>query len=332
MPKSPFDRILDKKTGLYYPAKPLKEFLVYDNGLSREKPDNYLNYTSLNIDMVVVKAGTNILTHKDRNRTITNMRCIAEDITELKDVRGYDFYLLHSGAIAEGRKQRLRLGICIPEIEKDSAKQKQQDAIYGQPKVYGEWEIHFYPQRTKESLLTHKDLSDKNSRKRVFNGYKEWLKDGVIPVINEDDKRSLEEIEDKNKLFRDNDGLSSLIAQCLKKDGHNPLLIILTNTDGLYSKESYDNGSYEPIRIVRNPDGMEKQISTDKSKSGRGGALSKVMAARDAANAGVPVVIANGMYCNHDSRYRTGKLPNRRYKVLNDILRGKVVGTRFMPK
>jgi len=68
------------------------------------------------------------------------------------------------------------------------------------------------------------------------------------------------------------------------------------------------------------------------SARGRGGLISKIEAAKDAASEGIYTVIANGQYCNHDSSYQRRKLNSRRrYNVLDSVLDGRVVGTRFIP-
>jgi len=262
------------------------------------------------------------------------MNCISEDLTRLRE-RGLNILLVTSGAIGLGRKARLRKGEKIPEREKDSPQQKRLDAIEGQFLLYELWRHHFYPQLVNESLVTHDDITNEQRNTRLLELYQRWLVCGRIPVINEDDKRSLEEIDIRLKgkrVFRDNDGLASLLAQFLKRAGYNPFLILLSNTDGIYTEESFRNGKYIPIRIVKDSTGLEEQALPISSTRGRGGEISKIEAARDASLNDILVVVANGQYCNHDAPYQKRKEGSqRRYDVLDSILDGRVVGTRFLP-
>ena len=198
------------------------------------------------------------------------------------------------------------------------------------------WRHHFYPQLVDESLVTHDDIRNPQGNANLLRKYQRWLSEDKIPVINEDDARSLEEIDISLKgerAFRDNDGLASLHAQFLKREGYNPLLILLSNTDGIYTAESFRNGEYTPIRVVKDSTGLEEQALPVSSTRGRGGVISKIEASRDAALDGIYVVVANGQFCNHDAPYqeRTNG-SQRRYNVLDSILDGRAVGTRFLPR
>lgn len=320
--------------GRYFRDTPASEFLVYDGSLHLEPPENYELYTNLNVDTLLVKVGTSILTHKDYRRTAHNVACFSEDLTRLRK-GGLNVLLVTSGAIGLGRKARLRRGERIPEDEKGTPEQKRQDAIVGQPLLYDLWRDHFYPQEVVESLVTHDDIRDPQKNAELLGKYQQWLSEGKIPIINEDDDRSLEEIDillNGERAFGDNDWLASLHIQSLKEAGYNPLLVLFSNTDGIYTAESFTDGRYIPIRIVKDSTGLEEQALTIGSARGRGGQFSKIGAARAAASAGVPVVIDNGQYCNHDASYQKRKPGSeRKYDVLDSILSGRVAGTRFIP-
>jgi len=326
--------------GKYFRDTPNSPFFVHDGKLQLESPENYSLYTNLHkIDTVIVKVGTSILTHSDYRREIYNMKCIAEDLTRLKEDRKLNALVVSSGAIGLGRKIRLRQGYKIPESEKNSPKQKQLDAIAGQTSLFDRWRTHFYlqpnQQEVVESLVTHDDIMDERKNKKLLSNYHKWLYEDKIPVINEDDAKSLEEIDIMHKgerVFSDNDILASLISIMSLNTGYNPLLVLLTNTDGIYTKESFKNGEYTPIRVIKNSVGLGEQALSISSKRGRGGAISKITAASDAADEGIFTVICNGQYCNHDSSFQKGiRGSQRRYHVLESILSGEVVGTRFLP-
>jgi len=336
--KPEVDRIkFQNDLGRYFRDSYSSPFLVFDDSLQLEPPEHYGLYTDVSgIDTLVVKVGTSIVTHDEYRRTIYNMNCISEDLTRLKEKRNLNVLLVTSGAIGLGRKARLRKGERITEKEKDTPQQKRLDSIEGQFLLYELWRHHFYPQLVDESLVTHDDIRDLQKNIKLLRKYQKWLSEGRIPVINEDDARSLEEIDILHKgkrMFRDNDGLASLHAQFLKRAGYNPLLVLLSNTDGIYTAESFRSGEYTPIRIVKNPTGLEEQALPISSTRGRGGVISKIEAARDAALDGVYVVIANGQFCNHDASYQERKRGSqRKYDVLDSILDGRVVGTRFLPR
>ena len=330
------DRVkFQEDLGGYFRDSPPASFLVFDGSLQLEQPEKYRLYTDVSgIDTLVVKVGTSIIAHAGYQRTVYNMNCISEDLTQLKEERGLNILLVSSGAIGLGRKARLRRGERIPEMEKDTPEQKRTDAIEGQTLLYELWRHHFYPQLVNESLVTHDDIRD--PQKKLLQKYQRWLLEGKIPVINEDDARSLEEIDillKGKRAFRDNDGLASLHAQFLKRAGYKPLLVLLSNTDGIYTAESFRNSEYNPIRVVKISAGLEEQALPVSSARGRGGVISKIDASRDAALGGVYVVIANGQFCNHDAPYQERrKGSQRRYDVLDSILAGRVVGTRFLPR
>lgn len=319
----------------YFRDSPKSEFLVY-NGilLEEEKPENYSLYTDISeVDTLIVKMGSNTVIHKEHRKGIYNMKCISEDVKRL--MQNLPSILVSSGAIGLGRDARLKKGEIIPEIEANTPEQKRLDAIEGQFLLYTLWENHLYPVETEEFLITHDDIKNEKKSKELLRRYEKCLSSGTISITNEHDKESLEEIEilmNGEMVFRDNDELASLIARHLKKAGYNPMLILLSNTDGIYTAESYNDQKYDSIRVVKNSGGLEKHAIPVCSTRGRGGMISKIGAAREAAEEGIYTVIANGQYCNHDAPYQRGEVgAERRYDVLDSILEGRVVGTRFLP-
>jgi len=141
------------------------------------------------------------------------------------------------------------------------------------------------------------------------------LKLGVVPVINENDVTSVDELKPVTEGYRvnfsDNDILSVLVANAMRAD----LVIILSDVDGLFTKDPQDPTA-ELIKTVDCVTCELKESVNGKSRLGRGGIQSKVKAAEIATTCGIPVVIAN----------------SRRENVLADILAGKQVGTYFKPQ
>ena len=220
------------------------DVLCYDNKLCNISAGEYSRLAiPKGIDTIVVKVGTNVISQEKDARMVYNMKCIAEDLININDPnkRGYKTLLISSGAIGLGKKERERIG---DKRLKDPIKDKQRDAVVGQPLLYRLWQSHFLPQqKIEELLLTHQDVEHYRTSKK-FARLENYIRKGISPEINEDDKYSLEEIQDKNRMFRDNDELASLIATYLKSDGYNPMLIILTNLEGLFTKKSFENKKY----------------------------------------------------------------------------------------
>jgi glutamate 5-kinase len=156
-------------------------------------------------------------------------------------------------------------------------------------------------------LLTHDDLSHRqrflNARTTLFT----LLQLGVIPVINENDSVVVDEIT-----FGDNDHLSALVTNLVEAD----LLLILTDTDGLHNRDPRRSRAAELIPLVESIDErVEKLAAGATSKTGTGGMITKVEAARCAGAFGTPTIIANG----------------KRDKTLRDVFAGREVGTLFLP-
>ncbi len=337
--KERFDRMefLEDAQG-YFRDRPISRFLEWDRGLVERNPGYFASLDTSDTGLVIVKASTNVITHDDSRRTVYTMNCISEEIKQLRETYGKKVMVVSSGVLGLGRKARLSMGERIPESEKDSIEQKIEDARIGQPIWYMLWEHHMYPYRTEKSLVVNDDLRDFQKADSLFRKWSKWLEIGIIPIVNEDDLKSQEEIITKiqgQKIFSDNDVLSGLIAKHLTEylpKQSKILLAMLTNTNGIYTAESIRTGKYETIAWVKDSKGLESQAILEKSNRGRGGRLSTIQAARDATSAGNIVVVANGMYANHDADYQKGAAGAiRRYNILDAIMKGKFVGTTFLP-
>jgi glutamate 5-kinase len=163
-------------------------------------------------------------------------------------------------------------------------------------------------------LLTAEDLSNRASYVHTCNVLRMLLKTGVIPIINENDVTSVDELrrtEGYKVNFSDNDILSVLVASAIGAD----MTIILSDVDGLYTADPQKPGA----QLIKTVDAITPELKSSlngKSKLGRGGIQSKIKAAEIATSCGIPVVIAN----------------SRKENVLLDILVGKDVGTFFKPQ
>jgi glutamate 5-kinase len=259
--------------------------------------------------LIVVKVGTSGITTKDGKLDQKEMQNLANQIAAAAK-QGDKVVLVTSGAVAAGIAE---LG--IPPKPKDVAFQ-QAAAATGQSVLMAKYRELFkkYDLKVAQILLTAEDLSNRASYVHTCNVLSLLLKVGVVPIINENDVTSADELmrtEGYKVNFSDNDILSVLVAGAVCAD----LVIILSDVDGLYTADPSKPGA-ELIRTVDSITAELKGSLNGKSKLGRGGIQSKIKAAEIATSCGIPVVIAN----------------SRRKNVIVDILAGKEVGTYFKPQ
>ena len=254
---------------------------------------------------IVIKVGTSTLTDDNHRLAPDKVKKLAREIVELRR-RGKEVILVSSGAIGAGigklnLKQRPR-----------DIKLLQATAAVGQSILMSTYDRYFsaYGQTIAQLLLTHADFLSRQRYLNLRNTLLTLLKSGVIPIVNENDTTAVDEIK-----VGDNDNLSALVASNLEAD----LLIILTDTDGLFTRDPRRSERAELIPVVRDitPE-IERIADTgEKTKtSSVGGMRTKIQAAKLAMNAGIPVVIANG--AEED--------------ILLRIVEGEPVGTRFLPR
>jgi glutamate 5-kinase len=260
--------------------------------------------------LIVVKVGTNSITTSEGKLDKKEMRRLASQIgTAIK--QGDKMVLVTSGAVAAGIAE---LG--LPPKPNDIVFQ-QATAATGQSVLMSKYREIFKEQGLKvaQILLTAEDLSNRASYLHTCNVLEMLLKLGVVPIINENDVTSVDELMQMNKgykvNFSDNDILSVLVANVLRAD----MLVILSNVEGLYTTDPQK----PQASIIKNVDAITPELKKalkGKNRTGRGGIQSKIKAAEIATKSGIPVVIAN----------------SRRENVILDILTGKDVGTYFKPQ
>ena len=259
--------------------------------------------------LVVLKVGTNTITNTNGNLDTEEMGKLASQIAAAMK-QGDKVVLVTSGAVAAGIAE---LG--IPLKPKDVAFQ-QAAAATGQSVLMAKYRDLFkkFDLKVAQILLTAEDLSNRASYVHTCDVLGLLLKIGVVPIINENDVTSVDELmrtEGYKVNFSDNDILSVLVAGAVCAD----LVIILSDVDGLYNADPSQPGA-EMIKTVDAITTELKSSLNGKSKLGRGGIQSKIKAAEIATSCGIPVVIAN----------------SRRENVLLDVLAGKDVGTYFKPQ
>lgn len=251
---------------------------------------------------IVVKVGTSTLAHSTGRLNIQRMEKLCKVLSDLKNA-GHEIILVSSGAIGMGVGK-----LSLSERPKDMPT-KQAAAAVGQCELMYIYDKLFteYNHIVAQILITAPDLAEDGSRKSNFhNTLERLLQLGALPIINENDTVSTEEI-----VIGDNDTLSAEVAAKVSAE----LLILLSDIDGLYDSDPHKNPN---ARLIEEVDKIDSDILAlaggEGSSLGTGGMVTKLHAAQIATDAGCEMVIANG------------KNPD----VLYDIVEGKHVGTRFI--
>lgn len=232
---------------------------------------------------ILLKIGTNVLTKGTNNISRGKIEDIAQQIAFLKD--DYEFVIVSSGAIAAA-KQFVNLETNGKEINV-----KQALASIGQPHLMRIFQENFRELGllTSQCLLSYSDFEREQSKINIVNTINVLVENNYIPIINENDTVATDEIK-----FGDNDKLSALTAALLNVD----LLIIATNTDGIYTKESIDANSVKTIKETSNVLLLREQIKNSVSIHGTGGMTTKIEAAEIAQKANIETWIVNGLIDN----------------------------------
>ncbi len=253
------------------------------------------------VKRIVVKVGTNLIT-TERGRIddakITNVVNQLSDIYKQK----YEVLLVSSGAIASGIEA---LGLkTIP----NSIPELQASASVGQGQL-----VHKYSELFKQKdinvgqvLLTQHDAMHRQQYVNAKNTLNKLLELNIIPIINENDSTAVDEIK-----FGDNDTLAALVANISEAD----LLVILSDIDGLYSKDPKSNVAHFISVVEKIDKDIEAGASVSSTMFGRGGMETKIRAAKMATAGSTGVIIANG----------------NKADILSQIMKGEQVGTFFKP-
>ena len=232
---------------------------------------------------IVIKIGSSSLTHpKTGALNLTKLEVLVREISDLHNM-GKDVIVVSSGAIAVGRRAA-GLGHRPSET-----KEKQACAGIGQARLMMIYQKLFseYNQLAAQILMTKRTVMDNLSRFNALNTFRELLKLGAIPIVNENDTVSTYEMQ-----FGDNDTLSAIVAALIDAD----LLLLLSDIDGLFTDDPNSNPNAELIHVVEKLDDhlLKMGKSTSTSDVGTGGMASKLTAAKLASAAGTDMVIANG--------------------------------------
>jgi len=247
---------------------------------------------------IVVKVGSSLVTNSGEGLDTRAIGNWAQQISTLR-AQGCEVVLVSSGAIAEGMQ---RLGW---KQRPSAVHELQAAAAVGQMGLVQVYESCFsqHGLRAAQVLLTHADLADRERYLNARSTLRTLLTLGVIPIINENDTVVTDEIK-----FGDNDTLGALVANLIEADA----LVILTDQIGLFTADPRKDASATLISEAQAGDAkLELMAGGAGSSIGRGGMITKVLAAKRAARSGAHTVIASGH--EHD--------------VLPRLLQGESIGT-----
>lgn len=258
---------------------------------------------------IVVKVGTSTLMRDTGHMNLANMEHLSRVLSDLANM-GCEVILVSSGAIGIGV---CRLG--LPERPK-GLREKQAVAAVGQCEMMHLYDKFFgeYSHTVAQILLTADDVADPRRAEHLAATFAALAQMGCIPIVNENDSTSPEEIETgREKVLGDNDTLSAIVAKLCGAD----LLVLLSDIDGLYDKDPH---KYPEARLLPTVEELTPELMSlgggTGSSWGTGGMATKLSAAKVAMEAGCDMVITNGS----------------RPEGLYDIVAGKPVGTRFIAR
>ncbi|WP_239254785.1 glutamate 5-kinase [Listeria ilorinensis] len=257
-----------------------------------------------NCKRIVVKVGTSTLMHPNGNINLRTIEKLAQVLAELRN-EGREVILVSSGAIGVGcRKLRIdKRPTTIPEQQAIAAV-GQNELMHIYSKFFGEYG---YP--VGQVLLTRDVIDYPTSRKNVMNTLETLIRQGIIPIVNENDTVAVEEIEHITK-FGDNDRLSAIVAKLVDAT----LLIMLSDINGFYESDPSVNPLAEMFDEIHAITPEIEQLAGGKgSEFGTGGMLTKLAAADYCLRSDRMMLLTNG----------------QDPAVIFDILDGQRVGTLF---
>lgn len=250
---------------------------------------------------IVVKIGTSTLAHPGGRLNIRHTEALVKVWSDIKNA-GHELIIVSSGATGLG-VGKLQISRPKDMVTKQAAAAVGQcELMYTYDKLFTE-----YNHTVAQLLITRPDIAGGGRRRENFHVTLERLLElGALPIINENDTISTEEIS-----IGDNDTLSAMVAASIRAD----LLILLSDIDGLYDSDPHENPDARLIPVVERLDDHIRALAGGSGSSlGTGGMVTKLQAAQIATEAGCEMVIANG---HHPA-------------ALYDIAAGQPAGTRFL--
>ena len=254
-----------------------------------------------NARKIVIKIGSNTLAKADGTTNIEFMQGFAEQCKSLID-SGKQIVLVSSGAQVSG------LATIHNWARKRDVHYRQALCAIGQVELMNQWRKAFAKQdlHIGQLLLTKEDFEDDHRTLNMRNTIFTLVDEGVIPIINENDSVSFDEIK-----IGDNDNLSALTAILWSAD----LLVLFSDIDGIYTDNPKTNKDAKLIETVTNIKSLRDEIKIGSSNSfGTGGIETKIQAAEKVCSYGIPMILANGSH----------------HGELNSLMNGTSKGTLFL--
>lgn len=249
---------------------------------------------------IVVKVGTSTLTYDTGKMNLKRIDELARVLSDLHN-QGKEVVLVSSGAVG------IAMGKLGLSKRPEETKEKQALAAVGQCELMYLYDKLFsdYNNTVAQILLTRDDIVIPRRKRNMQNTFFTLMEMGIIPIVNENDTVSTEEIE-----IGDNDTLSALVADLIDAD----LLILFSDIDGLYDKDPHGNPDAKLMPVIFDVNEVRHLAGGAGSNRGTGGMVTKLTAAQIATSAGIHMVISNG----------------EKIDALYELLDGKQVGTLFV--
>lgn len=238
-----------------------------------------------NARRVLIKVGSAVLTNEDglNNEVV---EALARQVASLHR-RGVEVILVSSGAVAAGRGMIRFQGLAdLPEVR--GIPDRQAASAIGQSRLMHTYDKAFddHGILTAQILLTKDDFRSNQRFLNACNTFDALLAWGAIPIVNENDTIVVRELE-----FGDNDSLASLLLNLVEAD----LFVNLTSAAGVFDKNPLEHDDAALICCIHDIDNMDlRALCAGKTSVGSGGMFSKLLAARRAAQRGVPTLILSG--------------------------------------
>ena len=248
---------------------------------------------------IVVKVGTSTLTHATGKTNIKTVENLVKVLADLHNM-GLEVVLVSSGAVGIGVG---KLGL---SKKPESTQGLQAAAAIGQSELMFLYDKMFseYGVVVSQLLFTKDALHPNGGRQHLLDTFNQLIEFNSIPIVNENDSVSVDEL-----LNGDNDYLSAQVACLIEAD----MLILLTDTDGLFDANPSENKNAKLISRVDNITPQIEAVAGGAGEKGTGGFATKIKAAKLANQNGISVIVMNGS--NPDNIY--------------DIIDGKHIGTLF---
>ena len=248
---------------------------------------------------VVLKLGSRTLTAGGAELCAETLARVAASVTSATDV---EVVIVSSGAVAAGFRV---LGFDAPP---EAVRDRQAAAAVGQTRLMSMWEAVFRDRGrdVAQVLLTNDCLADRRRYVTVRDAFTALLDRGVIPIVNENDTVSVDEI-----MVGDNDNLAAITAALVDAD----LLVLLTDVAGVFARDPRKDPDVLPIPFARSATELKEVCCKKASRESIGGMVTKLEAAERAGRYGIPTVIASGTDAD----------------TISAVLRGDEIGTYIAP-